>query len=116
MGFKGTFDTTVDEVLKKHTNIDIVDFRVYDEPTEKDMFILKTGIEDIYEGDYYIYAEKIGPETARLFDTTRGWILVFMFTSSVHAYDIDEWLSEGLEEIRVKYELIGYNTGVTKDV
>ena len=88
----------------------------YAEPTEKDMFILKAGIEDIYDGDYYIYAEEIGPETAKLLDKERGWIIVFMFLDSVKEHNMPHWLACGLSELRVNYTLMGYHEEVSKDV
>lgn len=101
MGFRGNYDSTVKKVLGKHKSLTCISYMFYAEPNERDMVILKAGIEDIYNGDYYIYAEEIGPETARLFDKTRGWILVFMFVNEVDG-EMMEWIECGLSELRVK--------------
>ena len=101
MGFRGTYDTTVNKVLEQHKSLTCISYMFYAEPNEKDMVILKAGIEDTYDGDYYIYAEEIGPDTARLFDKTRGWILVFMFVDDVDDGMMD-WIDCGLSELRVK--------------
>ncbi len=100
------YDITLDEVLNSHGRADIVSFMFYAQPGVRDMAILNEGITDVYRGTYYINLTEIDDELAEMYDTARGWKLTFMFVNNINEFNMAEWLSAGLETLRVSFKLL----------
>tara|TARA_R100000458_G_C8278325_1_gene254338 strand:+ start:2755 stop:3087 length:333 start_codon:yes stop_codon:yes gene_type:complete len=100
------YDTKLEDVLIEYGGADIITYMIYAVPGHRDLIILRSGIEDIYRWDYFINLEEIDEDTAKAYDVKRGWKLSFIFTRDIKEYDMAEWISKGLDELRVKYELL----------
>jgi len=100
------YNKTIDEVINEYGGVDIITFMFYAEPGHKDLIILKAGIEDVYDGVYYISISEINEKQAKAYNVHRGWKLTFMFTEDIKETNMAKWLESGLKELRVKYDLI----------
>jgi len=100
------YNTTIEEVLNSHGRADIVSFMFYAQPGIRDMAILNEGITDIYRGKYYINLTEIDDDLAEMYDTARGWKLTFMFIGNISEHNMADWLSAGLDSLRVNFKLV----------
>ena len=107
-----SFDNPVRDVLDKHGKCHFMSYMVYCEPTEVDMLTLANGISLVYEGDFYMDLEYVSLQTAIELEVYRGAKISFMFVFHTKAFieefmeAMEEWIEEGLEALRFKYELI----------
>ena len=106
MGIKGTYETTLEEVLGRHGACDVVSFMFYAQPGIRDMAIINEGITTIYHGDFYINVTEIDSDLASTFGLTRGYKITFMFTTNIKELAMADWISSGFQELRVKFDLI----------
>lgn len=100
------YDINIRDIVSRYGGCDLIRFMFYAEPGHRDLAILKSGIEDIYKHPYYVGIEEITEKDARTFDVKRGWLISFVFTFDIKEFRMAEWISQGLDELRVKHELI----------
>ena len=100
------YDINITKIVSEYGGCDLIRFMFYAEPGHRDLIILKSGIEDIYKHPYFVGIEEITEESARAFNVKRGWLISFVFTYDIKEYKMAEWISQGLEELRVKHDLV----------
>jgi hypothetical protein len=100
------YEINLEEVIAEYGGADIISFMFYVEPGERDLIILKSGIEDVYKDIYFVDAKEIDETTARAFDVKRGWLVRFIFVTDIKEANMADWISKGLDELRIKYELL----------
>ena len=99
------YDVEVSDVVAQYGGCDLIRYMFYSKPGNRDMLILKSGIEDVYKHPYFVKVEEITEEQARAYDVKRGWLITFIFTYDIKETKMAEWISMGLDELRVKHEL-----------
>ena len=100
------YETNLEEVVAKYGGADVISFMLYIEPGQRDLIILKSGIEDVYKNKYFIDAKEIDETTAKAFGVKRGWKVTFIFVMDIKETNMADWISKGLDELRIKYELL----------
>tara|TARA_R110001592_G_scaffold161715_7_gene394458 strand:+ start:1112 stop:1444 length:333 start_codon:yes stop_codon:yes gene_type:complete len=100
------YNKTIEEVVQEYGGVDIITFMFYAEPGHKDLIILKAGIQDIYSGPFFINIKEIDEEHATAYNVQRGWKLTFMFAEDIKELEMSKWISMGLAQLRVKFDLI----------
>jgi len=100
------YEVNITDIISKYGGADIITFMFYAEPGHRDLIILKSGIEDVYNDKYFIDAREIDEETAKAFDCKRGWLIKFIFIKDIKETNMADWISKGLDELRVKHELL----------
>ena len=100
------YDIDISEIVNKYGGCDLIRYMFYAEPGHRDMIILKSGIEDVYKHPYFVGVEEITEEDARAYNVQRGWLISFVFTFDIKESKMAEWISQGLDELRVKHELV----------
>lgn len=100
------YEANISEIVAEYGGADIITFLLYAEIGHRDMIILKAGIEDVYDDEYFIDAQEINEETARAYEVYRGWKLSFIFVKDIKELEMAKWISSGLEQCKIKYDLI----------
>jgi len=100
------YEINVEDILIKYGGADIITFMFYLEPGHRDLIILKSGIEDVYDDEYFIDAREVNEITAKTFNIHRGWLVKFIFVKDIKELDMANWISKGLDELKIKYDIL----------